>query len=287
MSSPSEAQEHLTVAQLRAVARERGLTGYSKLKKNELLELLFPKLPLPPQRKRASSKKRNSPRKVSEEKSQEKENSRINKNFTAEFLSLRSRENHYVSTVQLGKEGKEGTVYLVVDSRDPTRRYAMKTFRKRKSGETLEKEAFFQHLGYKVGVSPRIIEYNMEEKYFIMEVLDRTLPEVIRDQKGVLTDAQQTRILQIYQALDQIGVVIGDTNPLNLMVDKTGKFFAIDYGFGKWADHRDYRDHLAPNSEIMPLGLLIWMKEKGFNLRGMKILAQKVPAEIRRKMNLE
>ncbi len=275
----SDADSH-TVTQLRQIARERGLSGYSKLKKSELVELLFP---TPKPRRRASPRK--------EEKSDSSRSSRsssrkVSKNFTAEFLTLRTRENHYVSSVQLGKEGKEGTVYLVIDSRDPSRRYAMKTFRKRKSGEVMEKEAFFQHLGYKAGISPRVIEYNLEEKYFIMEVLDRTLPEVLKDQKGTLTEAQQTRILHIYRGLDEIGVVIGDTNPLNLMIDKTGKFFAIDYGFGKWADHRDYRDYAAPNSEIMPLGLAIWLKEKGYNLRGMRVLMSQIPLEIREKMNL-
>ncbi len=89
----------------------------------------------------------------------------IQKDYTPDFLLLgKGREEgkgDYIKLSQLGKPGKEGTVYLVVDS-GTGRKYAMKTFRKTKSGKTLEKEAFYQYLASKQGISPRIIEYNSD-----------------------------------------------------------------------------------------------------------------------------
>ena len=308
----------LTVVELRSIAKDRGLTGYTKLVKIELVDLLnAQKIPLSlqqtPQRVERHAVERHAverqkpsvaPRpavlKVPVTKPKdtsptlrdlmptnytpEKVTRNIVKDYTPEFLGYKKEGvSDYIKLSQLGKPGKEGTVYLV--SHPVTlKRYAMKTFRKKKSGRTLEKEAFYQHLASKQGISPKIIEYNTEEKYIVMEILNQTLLDVIKTQ-GTLTSDQQQQILNIYKRLDSIGVMLNDANPLNLM-EKDGKIFAIDYGFAKFTDHKDFKDYPYPNSQLMPLGLLLWLKDR-HPTRSWTVLRNAISPEVRNKMNVD
>lgn len=53
-----------------------------------------------------------------------------------------------------------------------------------------------------------------------MDVLDKTLTELLKEQKGELTRDQQEQIINLYIHLDDIGVMINDGNPLNIMEKK-------------------------------------------------------------------
>lgn len=216
------------VSELRQIAKERGLSGFYKLRKESLVALL------------ESGPKKKS---ITDD----------------EFLSLKNTgESPFVKVAQIGKPGKEGTVYLVTDGKS---KYAMKTFRKKKSPNTLEREAYFQYLASKEGISPEIIEYNPQEKYIVMELLNRTLIDVVKEQNDKLTLQQQKQIIELYKKLDKIGIMLNDANPLNIM-EKNGTFYMIDYGFAKYCTHKDFKEYTHPNFQLMPLGLLLWMKGK-------------------------
>lgn len=251
------------MVELRHEAKDRGLSGFSKLKKNELIDLLSDTEDLT---KVTSSGK-------------EKKESGMEPAF---LRKKKTGPSEYVQIGQLGKPGKEGVTYLVLDEK--ANKYAMKTFRKKKSGATLEKEAYFQYLAAKRGISPMIIEYNPEEKYIVMELLHRTLMEVIHSQKGVLTESQQKQIIDLYIQLDEAGIMINDGNPLNIM-EKEGRFYLIDYGFAKFTDHKDFKNYKRPNYELMPLGLMIWLKDK-IPTKGFTYIRNQIKPDIYKKMEI-
>jgi predicted Ser/Thr protein kinase len=172
----------------------------------------------------------------------------------------RDKVDRYTKVRQLGNRGKEGTTYLVTDEKG--QELAMKTFRKTKSSATLKKEYKLQKKGGKAGVSPRVYGYDQVSKYIVMDVMDRHLLDVMRDQKGVLRKYQQKRILDIYHKLDEIGVFHGDANLANYML-KGREIYIIDYGFAKPIDDRLCRKlgTKTPNADLMLLGFVLKLKE--------------------------
>lgn len=304
--------EEQTVADLRTIAKERGYIGYTKLTKAVLVKFInsggkkddtedspTPEPPKGGERQKPSTAPRVNRPAAAPPAHIEKPTLRdilphdtkpakvvrnIQKDLTPDFLALKHEGiSAYIKVVQLGKPGKEGTVYLVTDPENG-KRYAMKTFRKKKSGRTLEKEAFYQHLAAKQGISPKVIEYNPEEKYIVMDLLSQTLLDIIKAQ-GTLTVEQQKQILDIYKRLDSIGIMLNDANPLNIM-EKDGRFYAIDYGFAKFTDHKDFKDYPYPNSQLMPLGLILWLKDR-HPTKSWTIIRDAISAEARMKMNVD
>jgi len=231
-----------TLASLRSRAKDLGLRGYSKLNKadlNVLLEL---------------------------------------KEYPNEFLRLRNNEpSDYVQISQIGKEGKEGLVYLGLHIKT-MQSFAIKTFRKSKSPRMMEKEAYYQYLAAKEGISPAVVEYNTEMKFIVMELLECTLIDLI-NQQGRLKPFQENQIIELYQKLDRIGVMINDANPLNIMV-KNRKLFLIDFGFAKPTCHREFKKYPHPNYQLMPVGLLSWLEKRKYNTQEMKIIRSHISPEM-------
>ena len=161
---------------------------------------------------------------------------------------------------QLGNIGKEGITYLVKDENE--NEYAMKTFKKTKSSTRIENEAELQKKASFYEISPKIIDVNLEEKYIVMEKLDKHLFDVMKKQNGNLTKLQQQQIIKIYKNLDKSGVFHGDSNILNYMF-KDKKLYMIDFGMSKFID-----DNLIkkvgtknPNLDLMTLGFILKLKE--------------------------
>ena len=212
----------ITVSELRLLARQQNISGYSRMKKDELISATHRSIP-------------------------------------AEFLNLRCvGPDPYIKLGQLGKPGKDGTVYLVVNP-DSLNKCAMKTFRKKKSSQMIQNEAYFQYLASKAGISPAVICYDLENKFIVMEVLSQTLLDVLETQKGVLTTSQQKQIINLYHLLDKIGIMINDANPRNVM-EKNGQFYLIDYGLAKYTSHPSFNIYQYPNFQLMPISLLELMK---------------------------
>jgi len=144
-----------------------------------------------------------------------------------------------IQPTQLGKSGKEGTVFIeIIDGVE----YARKEFKPTKSFSRVKREADYQKLAATEGVAPLVINItNKPTPSITMEKMDGTIIDLLESNGGKLTDEQQLKILSLYQRLDEIGILHNDSNPLNLMyIGDTFKL--IDYGFTKKINkkHGDY-----------------------------------------------
>ena len=161
---------------------------------------------------------------------------------------------------QLGTEGKEGTCYLVENRKGE--RYAMKCFAKSKSSNMLQKEALAQKEVAKYDLAPKIKEVNEDEKYIVMDHLDRNLFDIVKKNNGEIPDAYQKKVTSLISKLDETGIFHGDPNPANFML-KGQKMYIIDFGFAKDIDERLIKkyDTETPNKKFMPIGLILKLKE--------------------------
>lgn len=192
----------------------------------------------------------------------------------------------YTRIRQLGNVGKEGTTYLVKDKRG--KEYAMKTFRKTKSSNTLKKEYKLQRKAGKAGISPKVYDYDTVSKYIIMDVMDGGhLIDVMKKQRGTLYKYQQERIIDIFNTLDEIGIFHGDANMTNYML-KGKQIYIIDYGFAKPIDARLVRSLKTdnPNKTLMLLGFILKLKEMKCPPSAYKHLTRHIPDGDRKKFEL-
>lgn len=157
---------------------------------------------------------------------------------------------------KLGFDGKEGKVYEVVYR---NKIYAKKQFKKTKSSKNIEKEVQFQILAAKFGLAPKVKEYNLEDKYIIMEKMEVNLFDILRKKEGKLTKKQQEEIIDIFEKLDKHYIFHKDANPLNFMYDKDKKLKMIDFGFAEMIEENSKVKN--PNMEYMVLGLLIKLQK--------------------------
>lgn len=166
----------------------------------------------------------------------------------------------YTKIRQLGSAGKEGTTYLVKTKKG--KEYAMKTFKKHKSSDTLVKEMELQKIASKHGISPKIIDYDTVSKYIVMEKMDENLFDVMIKNKGKLSTNHQQQLIQIFQKLDNAFILHNDPNPLNFML-KEDKIYIIDFGFAKKIDSALIKKFKTdtPNMKFMVLGFLLKMRD--------------------------
>jgi len=158
----------------------------------------------------------------------------------------------YTYIKQLGKEGKDGRTFLALDRNH--KEVAIKIFRKNKKASSIEREAKLQAEAAKIGISPKVIEYDGHAKYIVMEKLDSTLFDYFRKQQGQLTLDQQKAVIDLFHKLDKCKIFHGDPNPLNFM-EKNGKWYIIDFGFAKPINSKTIpRYGETPNMKYMPLG---------------------------------
>ena len=184
----------------------------------------------------------------------------------------------YTRIRQLGNKGKEGTTYLVKDTKD--REFAMKTFRKTKSSNTLKMEYILQKQASKAGVSPRVVEYDSVSKYIVMEKMDGHLIKMMEKQKGVLLKGQQLQIINIFKKLDEVKVFHADSNIMNYML-KGKNIYIIDFGFSKEITPKLCKKLGTnnPNVRIMTLGFILKLKELKCNPSSWKYLSREVTKE--------
>lgn len=150
---------------------------------------------------------------------------------------------------QLGKPGKEGTVYEVThDEVDGC--CAMKEFKPKKALSTFNKEVHYQRQAAEAGAAPAVRGViTTKPVRLIMDAMSRTISETLQAQGGALTPAQQKDILELCSRLDTAGVYHNDPNPLNLMEGPDGKFLFIDYGFS--TDINPSKHGLKPNTRAL------------------------------------
>ncbi len=131
---------------------------------------------------------------------------------------------------QLGEKGKEGRTLLVEDKF--ACQYAMKTFRRNKSADKLMEEITLQRACSDAGISPKIVDYCLDEKYVVMERMDCHLLDKMKQTGGILTSGEQNQLIDIFKKLDRVKVFHGDANVLNYMM-RDGKIYIIDFGFSQ------------------------------------------------------
>lgn len=195
------------------------------------------------------------------------------------------QKNKYTQIKQLGKSGKEGTVYLVQYRK---KEYALKQFRQHKVIENIEKEANIQKICAKHGISPKIKETNSVCKYIVMEKMDYSLLNLIKKYNGRIPKKYQQEIINIVDRLDTINIFHGDPNPANFMI-KNNKLYLIDYGFAKKIDDKLIEKHgtKTPNKRFMIIGLLIQLKETyGGNFVQCDLLRQQINEEDRKMLDI-
>lgn len=197
-----------------------------------------------------------------------------------------SKLDKYTRVKQLGNKGKEGITYLVTDQKG--KEYAMKTFRKTKSSDTLKLEYDLQKKASKAGVAPRVVEYDSVSKYIVMEKMDTHLTDVMKKQDGALSRTYQYQIIDIYKKLDEVGVFHADSNILNYML-KGKDLYLIDFGFAKEINPKLCKKlgTDTPNIKIMTLGLIIKLKELNCPPSSWKYLKQYVSQEDVEKFQIE
>lgn len=190
----------------------------------------------------------------------------------------------YTKYEQLGDKGKEGVTYLVKDKHG--KEYAMKTFRKDKSSQTLKTEYSLQKKASKFCITPHVYDYDTVSKYIVMEKMDKHLYDEIK-KKGSLSKKYQERILFIFEKLDKAGVFHGDANILNYMI-KEGEVYIIDFGFSKEITPQLLKKLGTdkPNSHLMTVGLILKLKEIGMSENSYRYLQKALPVEYLRKYNL-
>lgn len=257
----------VTVDNLRKILAARGQKGLWKLKKDELLKLYHDTQP-----------------KESLEEKVPTYNVYINP-YEEILKGTHQTVDRYVKLKQLGKKGKEGTTFLVIDSQTE-KPYAMKCFKKQKSSATLVKEAAYQMRAFKAGVAPEVFACDRDKKCIVMTLLDRSLMDIIKSNDGHIPDKYQYQLLSLYRLLDDEGIVHNDANPLNVM-EKDDRLYLIDYGFTKESSHKDFKKYKRPNEEIMVIGLLLWMHKLKIPTKGWKILRDSIDPQVYKSMKLD
>ena len=148
-----------------------------------------------------------------------------------------------------GKAGKEGTTFI---AKGPSgRQYAIKMFSATKSSGEISKEYALQESAAEVGVAPAVYAMNSSQKYIVMQKMKETIVAFAaknrdswekRQYRGraceVLPRGLQAQLYALCVRLDGAGVSQNDGNPLNLMLDDSGRLYIIDYGFSKRIDKR-------------------------------------------------
>lgn len=153
---------------------------------------------------------------------------------------------------QLGEDGKEGKTYLAKFGRKTV---AVKTFKLSKSSAKIQREADFQQICAEVGVSPQVYETNQEKKYIVMDKLE-TLPAQTYKNKQMPDDLQYM-ICALMGRMDEVKVLHGDMNALNVMCSSNGRPYMIDFGFAKKISSKMVKKYSGhPNVKVSLWGLV-------------------------------
>lgn len=133
-------------------------------------------------------------------------------------------------TIKRGKEGEIKREKGIIS----------KVFNADKKDSDIVKEFHFLQIGYQLGISPKPILMNTKGKtrYIIMEELDYTLFDHLKENMGKMSDDFQKQMIYILHTLDENHIFHADTSPLNFMIKKgkkgkKDKLYVIDFGMSK------------------------------------------------------
>jgi tRNA A-37 threonylcarbamoyl transferase component Bud32 len=241
------------------IAKSLGIEKYTTLRKDQLREKIISRLS-----GTASTSKPSSPK---------------------EEVYKRVSSNRYKVYNQIGNTGKDAKTYLVKDKYN--NEYAMKTFKKSKSGKKIAEEVALQKICSDAGISPKVVDYDTESKFIVMEKMEGHLFDVINEQRGVLTKEQQEQVIRIFKTLDKAGVFHGDSNLMNYMY-RGDRLYIIDFGYAKQIDESQIKKlgTRNPNMEIMLLGFILKLRELKCPAGSYKTLVKYLSPQKRNEFNL-
>ncbi len=210
-------------------------------------------------------------------------NIEIKKNKTLIIEEIKKYK-YYISK-QLGTEGKDGKTFLVFDKKG--NKYAMKQFKFTKKSEDILKEIQLQSKASDINIAPKIIDFNLNSKYIVMQLMDSLLYDYMLENEGIIPENIQTQILNIYKKLDKIKIFHADANILNYMFLKD-KIYIIDFGMSEYIDTHYCKQIKSnnPNSELMTLGMILKLKELNCDKKSYNIFIKNIKPQVRRKFNL-
>lgn len=172
---------------------------------------------------------------------------------------------------QLGNDGKEGVTYAgivskryrkdvmgIVVSLSRGEPIAVKTFKSTKSGARIRREASFQQRCAKVDVSPTVYAVDTTKKYIAMEQLES---QPVKTYAGTsLPDTLQYQLCALMHRMDTIGVLHNDMNAHNIMLNRSGRPYVIDFGLSKEIRAKE-RKKFGDNPNI---SVTLWGLVRGF-----------------------
>ena len=139
-----------------------------------------------------------------------------------------------------GKAGAQGTTFIAAGPSG--REYAIKMFKPDKSVNVINREYNLQDKAADKGVAPAVYAKNTNQKYIIMQKMKETIVDYktrkVGDEQLVLPRSMQAQLYALCVRLDAAKVVQNDGNPLNLMLDDSGRLYIIDYGLAKHIDEK-------------------------------------------------
>ena len=191
----------------------------------------------------------------------------------------------YKKKQQIGNKGKDGKTFLVLDKFDYE--YAMKTFRTNKSSEKIITEVTLQRKCSVLGICPKIIDFDIHNKYIVMEKMDHHLFDEIKKKNGLLSESRQNELIRIFKMLDKAKVFHADANILNYMI-RGDKLYIIDFGMSKEINPKlvDQLKTSTPNYEMMLLGFILKLKDMNCPPESYKVLKQHLSEEKRKIYNI-
>ena len=131
------------------------------------------------------------------------------------------------------ERGKDGVVILVRYQGKPA---AHKVFiRKTKSKKSILFELKCLKRAAELGIAPQLYGYDIVSSpaSFVMQALGKTLVDVLNEERGILPDHYQRKMIDILDALDRHGIFHGDVSALNFMTGigmESSKLYVIDFG---------------------------------------------------------
>ena len=137
-------------------------------------------------------------------KSRQRQASAKRNQKTPKVPSVKTVKSFLKAENALGVPGKEGVTYRMDWN---GKEYAVKTFKKRKSGRMIEKEAGFQRIAAEHGVAPKVILVDQKEKFIVMERVAMRLIDFMRQRDmSTLSEKHQAQLIEAMKALDKAGL---------------------------------------------------------------------------------
>ena len=191
-------------------------------------------------------------------------------------IILDQKDYNYERIKKLGDKGKDAIAYLIID-RITDDDFVIKQFRKNKKKSLILEEANIQNEMSKFGISPYIVDVDLERRYIVMQRMTSHLIDLTNKSISI---SLQKQLLKLLQKMDEKLIFHNDPNPLNFMI-KRGKLFVIDFGMSVRIDEKLIKKigTSKPNVELGLLAIILKLKSIEFPISSYSYLKTKIKNE--------